>query len=93
MSRIRVMVVEDQPNILKSQLKLLQDSPDIEIVGTALSGEAALELLPKATPQVILCDLGLPRMSGIDLTREVKAKHPEIEVLIFTIFDEEEKVL
>jgi DNA-binding NarL/FixJ family response regulator len=93
MSKIRVMVVEDQPKILKSQLKLLQDSPDIEIVATALSGEAALDELAQAQPNVILCDLGLPRMSGIEVTRAVKAKYPKIEVLIFTIFDEEDKVL
>lgn len=93
MSPIRVMVVEDQPKILRSQLKLLQESTDIEIVATALSGEAALEELSRQTPDVILCDLGLPRMSGIDLTREVKTRWPEVEVLIFTIFDEEEKVL
>lgn len=93
MAKIRVMVVEDQPKILRSQLKLLQDSSEIEIVGTALSGEAALEELPRVMPQVILCDLGLPRMSGIEVTREVKAKYPGVEVLIFTIFDEEEKVL
>ena len=93
MAPIRVMVVEDQPKILRSQLKLLQDSPEVEIVGTALSGEAALDELGRVTPDVILCDLGLPRMSGIDLTREVKARWPGVEVLIFTIFDEEEKVL
>lgn len=93
MSKIRVMVVEDQPKILRSQLKLLQESDELEIVATALSGEAALEELGKAKPEVLLCDLGLPRMSGIDVTRAVKAKHPGVEVLIFTIFDEEEKVL
>jgi DNA-binding NarL/FixJ family response regulator len=79
--------------ILKSQLKLLEASPELEIVGTALSGEAAVEEVEKLKPHVLLCDLGLPRMSGIDVTRAVKAKHPEIEILIFTIFDEEEKVL
>jgi DNA-binding NarL/FixJ family response regulator len=93
MPRIRVMVVEDQPNVLKSQLKLLQDNPDIQIVATALSGEAALEEIAAARPQVLLCDLGLPRMSGIELTRIVKTRWPSVEVLIFTIFDEEDKVL
>ncbi|MBS2027979.1 MAG: response regulator transcription factor [Deltaproteobacteria bacterium] len=92
-SKVRVLVVEDQVKILKSQLKLLEASPDLEIVGTALSGEAALEEVEKLKPDVLLCDLGLPRMSGIDVTRAVKAKHPGIEILIFTIFDEEEKVL
>lgn len=92
-SRIRVLVVEDQVKILKSQLKLLEAAPELEIVGTALSGEAALEEVEKLLPDVVLCDLGLPRMSGIDVTRAVKAKHAGIEILIFTIFDEEEKVL
>lgn len=90
---IRVFVVEDQTKILKNQLRLLEGHPDIEIIGTALSGEAALEEVPKLMPDVLLLDLGLPRMSGIDVTRAVKASHPKVEILIFTIFDEEDKVL
>ena len=93
MSKIKVVVVEDQPQILKNQLKILGESPDIEVIGTALSGEAALELLEKKQPDVILQDLGLPRMTGIEVTREVKKKWPSVEVLVFTIFDEEEKVI
>ncbi|MBS2021799.1 MAG: response regulator transcription factor [Deltaproteobacteria bacterium] len=97
--KIKVMVVEDQPQILKNQLKILQEAPEIEVVGTALSGEAALEYLTanekndKKMPDVILEDLGLPRMSGMEVTKEVKARWPSIEVLIFTIFDEEDKVI
>ncbi|QSQ15862.1 response regulator [Myxococcus landrumensis] len=92
-SPIRVFVVEDQTKILKNQLRLFEGHPDIEIVGTALSGEAAMEEVPRVMPDVLLLDLGLPRMSGIDVTREVKAVYPKIEILIFTIFDEEDKVL
>ena len=90
---IRVFVVEDQTKILKNQLRLLEGHQDIEIIGTALSGEAALEEVPKVMPDVLLLDLGLPRMSGIDVTRAVKATYPKVEILIFTIFDEEDKVL
>ena len=89
---IRVLVVEDQPKILKAQIKLLQSFDEIEIVGEALSGESALEKIDEVKPEVLLLDLGLPQMSGIDVTRKVKSSHPEIEILIFTIFDEEEKV-
>ncbi|HYO72669.1 MAG TPA: response regulator transcription factor, partial [Archangium sp.] len=92
-SPIRVFVVEDQTKILKNQLRLLESNQDITIVGTALSGEAALEEVPRVTPDVLLLDLGLPRMSGIDVTRQVKARWPQIEILIFTLFDEEDKVL
>ncbi|MGA9521579.1 MAG: response regulator transcription factor [Myxococcaceae bacterium] len=87
------MVVEDQTKILKHQLKLLEGSPALQVVGTALSGEAALEEIPRITPDVVLLDLGLPGISGIDVTREVKARWPGVEILIFTIFDEEDKVL
>jgi len=90
---IRVYVVEDQTKILKNQLKLLEASKDIVIIGTALSGETAVEEVPRLLPDVLLLDLGLPRMSGIDVTRVVKKIAPAVEVLIFTIFDEEDKVL
>ncbi len=95
MDRIRLYVVEDQPKILKNQLKLLEAFDEVEIIGTALSGEEALEEVNamEQKPDVILCDLGLPQMSGIDVTRSIKKDHPSIEILIFTIFDEEDKVL
>ncbi len=90
---IRVFVVEDQAKILKNQLKLLEASKEIVIVGTAMSGETALAEFAATQPDVLLLDLGLPQMSGIDVTRAVKASHPKVEILIFTIFDEEDKVL
>jgi DNA-binding NarL/FixJ family response regulator len=90
---IRVLMVEDQTKILRNQLKLLEGNQEIEIVGTALSGEAALEEAARLKPNVLLLDLGLPRMSGIDVTRQIKATQPGVEILIFTIFDEEDKVL
>jgi DNA-binding NarL/FixJ family response regulator len=79
--KISVMVVEDQPQILKNQLKLLEAFPEIEVMGTALSGEAALELLEERQPDVILQDLGLPRMTGIEVTRAVKSRWPKVEVV------------
>jgi len=93
MEAIRVFVVEDQPKILKNLQKVLERFDAIQIVGRALSGEEALESLEAAAPQVLLLDLGLPQMSGIDVTREVRKRFPKVEILIFTIFDEEEKVL
>ena len=87
-----MLVVEDQAPILKRQIKLLSQFEEIEIVGEALSGERAVERVEALAPEVLLLDLGLPRMSGLDVTRAVKARHPEVEILILTVFDEEEKV-
>jgi len=90
---IKVFIVEDQTKILKNQLKLLETSKEVVIIGTALSGETAVEEVPRLKPDVLLLDLGLPRMSGIEVTQQIKAICPEVEILIFTIFDEEDKVL
>ncbi|HXW60055.1 MAG TPA: response regulator transcription factor, partial [Myxococcota bacterium] len=95
MSVIRLFIVEDQPSILRAQLKLLSTFNDLSIIGTAMTGEDALLQLRnlKNPPHVVLCDLGLPGISGIEVTRSIKRELSHIEVLIFTVFEEEEKVL
>lgn len=90
---IRVLVVEDQIPVLKAQLRLLEGAPEVEVVGAACSGEEALELAWDARPEVLLCDLGLPGIDGVEVTKRIRAAHPKTEVLIFTVFEEEEKVL
>lgn len=92
---IRLFIIEDQPLILKNQLKVLAHFNDIHVVGTALSGEDALFELSRRDiyPHVVLCDLGLPRMNGIQVTKRIKELNHAIEVLIFTVFDDDESVL
>ena len=75
---VKVFVVEDQPKILKNQLKLLEGQARVAIVGTAMSGESALEELSRCQPEVVLMDLGLPGISGIEVTRRVKATFPGV---------------
>ena len=95
MNVIRIFIVEDQPTILRAELKLLGTCPGLSIVGAAMSGEEALSKIKslEEAPHVILCDLGLPGMSGIEVTAALKAFNPCIEILVFTVFEEEEKVL
>ena len=83
-ARIKVVICEDQPPILKNQVKILQDSPEVEVIGTALSGEAVLELLEKKQPDVLLQDLGLPRMTGIEVTRRLREEHLDVPVILLT---------
>lgn len=83
-TRIRVYVVEDQSKILKNQLKLLEASPDLEIIGTALSGETALEDIRRLKPDVVLLDIRLPDGSGLEACRQILSLDADIKVLILT---------
>ena len=93
MDTIKIYIVEDQINILRTQTKLLSKYDEIEIVGYSLSAKNVMDDIEKLKPEVILMDLGLPDINGVELTEMIKNKYPEIEILIFTIFEEEEKVI
>lgn len=89
----RVLVVEDQPQLLKNLLKLLgAHSAEVEVVGTALDGETGLEQARALAPDLVLLDLELPGIDGIQVTARLKATQPEVDVLILTSFDDETKV-
>jgi DNA-binding NarL/FixJ family response regulator len=93
MNAIRVLVVEDVPRILDGLCRLVEASPGLILAGRAASGEEALARIGPALPDVVLCDLGLPGIDGIETTRRIRAHWPAVEVLVLTVFDEEEKVL
>src|SRR5579859_3015600 len=92
MERTRVYVVEDQPPLLKNLLKVLSTFPEIEVVGSAQEGEAAADEIVKLKPQLVLLDLELPGIDGIEVTKRVKRRANEVEILILTSFDDETKV-
>lgn len=73
---IRVLLVDDSPIALHILQRLLTDSPDIQVVGTAANGSEALDLLSALNPDVICTDLHMPVMDGLELTRTVMNKHP-----------------
>ena len=89
----RIFLVEDQPALLKNLTKALSAHPDqVEVVGTAMDGESALAQCDELRPALILLDLELPGIDGIEVTARLKRDHPEIDVLVLTSFDDEEKV-
>jgi DNA-binding NarL/FixJ family response regulator len=91
-ARARVFVVEDAAPMLKELLKALGTFPELEVVGSAREGEAGVRGALASRPDVLLLDLELPGIDGIEVTRRVKAARPEVEVLILTSFDDEERV-
>lgn len=92
MDRTRVYVVEDQPNLLKNLVKVLGTYEELELVGTSQDGEEAVEDIVRVRPQLVLLDLELPGLNGIQVTQRVKRRAPEVEILILTSFEDEQKV-
>lgn len=92
LEKTRLFVVEDQPQLLKNLLKVLALFPELEVVGTAQEGEDGVEQMTKLLPDLVLLDLELPGIDGIEVTRRLKRRAPSIEVLILTSFDDEQKV-
>jgi DNA-binding NarL/FixJ family response regulator len=71
---------------------LVKLEPDIEVVGTADDGSAAVELVEKKKPDLVLMDLKMPVMNGVEAIRQIRAKHPEIKILVLTTYDDDEWV-
>lgn len=92
MDPIRIFIVEDQLPLLRALSKALGAFTDLTVVGTAQEGEAALEEILRIRPQVLVLDLELPGIDGIQVTQRVKRRAPDVEVLILTSFEDEQKV-
>lgn len=92
MERTRVFLVEDQPALLRALLKALGTYPELELVGSLQQGEGAVEAAVAARAELVLLDLELPDVHGIEVTRRLKRRAHEMEVLILTSFEDEQKV-
>jgi DNA-binding NarL/FixJ family response regulator len=87
---IRVLIVDDQTVVREGLAAILRTDPEIEVAGLAGDGREALELVPTAQPDVVLMDLKMPRMNGVQATRELRQAWPEIYVLILTTYAEDD---
>lgn len=87
---IRLLLVDDHKVVRSGLRMLLEDEPDVEIVGEAGTAREAIEAVPVLLPDVILMDIGLPDLSGIDAAREIKRLHPHIAIVALTIHEDEE---
>lgn len=91
--KLRLVIVEDH-TILREGLKaLLSSSPDFEIAGEAEDGRAAIRLVETVKPDLVLMDLAMPRMNGMEAIQEIKRIAPEIKVVALTVHRSEEYVL
>ncbi|MBN1580925.1 MAG: response regulator transcription factor [Anaerolineae bacterium] len=90
---IRVLICDDQWIVCEGLEAILSSDPDIQVVGTANNGHQALEKIPNAQPDVILMDLKMPGMNGIQATQQINVQYPQIKVLVLTTYNEDEWIL
>jgi DNA-binding NarL/FixJ family response regulator len=86
---IRLLLVDDQSLICQGLQAVLTQEPDLEVVGCAENGEVALELVASLQPDVVLMDIRMPIVTGIEATRLIKERFPDIKVLVLSTFDDD----
>ena len=92
MATIRVMVVDDHDVVREGITGFLRAFPDLELVGEARDGQEAVDLCGQMQPDVILMDIVMPVMDGVEATQKIREKYPQIKVIILTSFNDEDSV-
>lgn len=92
MAKIKVVIADDHAVVREGIKMILSREPDIEIVGEASNGREALDLVATAKPIVVVMDISMPEMGGIEATRRVKEAYPKVNVLALTMHEDESYV-
>lgn len=93
MEKVKILIVDDQ-NLLRVGLQSIIDlEPDMEVIGTARNGQEACELVKKLLPDVVLLDVLMEPMNGIESTRWIKTHYPQVKVIVLTDLETEETLL
>lgn len=89
---MRILLVEDHPMFRDGLARMLESVEEFEVVGAAVTGEEAVQLAQQLKPNIILMDLNLPKMSGIEATKQIIQKQPETGILVLTMYDDDSSV-
>lgn len=90
---ITIMLADDHPLLRQALRSVLEKKPDFEIVAEASDGEEAVRLAVELVPNVVIMDIGMPKLNGLEATRQIKAKCPNIAILVLTVHDDSEHIL
>ena len=90
---IKVLIADDQELIRQSLQIVLETKEGIEVVGTAKDGREVIQMVRKEKPDVILMDIRMPEMDGVQCTKIIKDVYPQMKIIILTTFDDDEFVL
>jgi len=91
-SKIRILLAEDHAVVRQGTRELLERESDLEVVAEAGDGEEAVQLASRHQPDVAIMDIAMPKLNGIEATRQIKASHPATAVLVLTAYDNDQYV-
>lgn len=93
MSKTRILIVDDHQIVRDGIKRILTDEDDIELIGSVGSGKEALDFIRCNQPDIVIADLSMPNMSGIELTERLTTMYPSVRVLILSMFNNEEYIV
>ena len=92
MDNIKILLAEDHVVVRQGTRQLLEQEQDLEVIGEASDGEEAVQLAAQLNPDVVIMDIAMPKLSGIEATKQIKALLPSVAVLILTGYDYDEYI-
>ena len=92
-SIIRILVADDHPVVRDGLVAMLSTQPDFRVVGQASTGSEVIANIEIAQPDVVLLDLEMPELDGVEALRQVTSDYPDVRILVFTAFDDDERIV
>jgi len=92
LGEIRVLIADDHAVVREGTRQILEQEPDLKVVAEAADGDEAVNLTGSSKPDVAIIDISMPRVDGIEATRQIKALYPQVAVLILTAYDDDQFV-
>jgi NarL family two-component system response regulator LiaR len=92
MGKIKILIADDHAVVREGTRQILEQESDLDVVAEAADGEEAIRLASKSKPDVVIIDIAMPKVDGIEATKHIKELHPDIAVLVLTAYDDDQFV-